>query len=91
MACCAIGTWGCLFGGGASAAGIPTRTEFFNVSAVGEETCRLGGSCITDTQRQSQSQLSTLTSLVPGPIAAGSETEKKKGGFRIPKPWWSLG
>lgn len=69
-----------------AAAGIPTQTtdsSMFRPSAK-KHVGWAGAASLTP---NAQPRTTTLTSLVPGPIPAGRETEEKKGGFRIPKPW----
>lgn len=64
--------------------------RFVNVSAVGEETCRLGGSGTTDTQRPSQNH----SSHVPRPRSdrCGKRGRREERGIPdsralVPLPW----
>lgn len=72
-------------GGFIAAAEIPTQTDssMFRPSAK-KHVGWAGAAPLTP---NAHPRTTTLTSLVPGPIPAGSDAEEKKGGFRIPEPW----
>ena len=58
-----------------------------NVSAVGEETCRLGGGAASLTPNAKP----RTNSHVPRPRSDPRGKRDRKEERGIPKPWWSLG